>query len=252
MQLQVLGCSGGIGYPNHTTAFLLEHSVLIDAGTGVNLLPLEALLQIDHLFLSHAHFDHIACLPTLLDSVLGRRTAPVCVHACAETISALREHVFNWRIWPDFSLIPDESNALLRFESFEQGETREIAGCRITALPAQHTVPALGFRLDSGRSSVVYSGDTVGGEAFWDAVNAADNLSTLIIETAFPDSEAALGRLARHLCPESLKRELQHLQRPAQVLITHLKPADSDLIMQEIAAQGLTARRLLPGEIIEF
>ena len=34
MKLRVLGCSGGIG-GNRTTSFLLDHDVLIDAGTGL-------------------------------------------------------------------------------------------------------------------------------------------------------------------------------------------------------------------------
>src|SRR5471030_3131548 len=164
MQLKVLGCSGGIGGENRTTAFLLNEHVLIDAGTGVGGLSLEALLAIDHIFLTHAHFDHIACLPMLLDTVMGlRHGSPVTLHARRETIAILRAHVFNWRVWPDFSLIPDESNALLQFSEHEIGEMYEVAGCRITALPAEHTVPAVGFRLDSGQSSVIFSGDSTGG-----------------------------------------------------------------------------------------
>lgn len=253
MQLKVLGCSGGIGGANRTTAFLLDEHVLIDAGTGVSSLPLEALCLIDHVFLTHAHFDHIACLPMLLDSVAGLRNgAPITLHAGHETIAALREHVFNWRIWPDFSLIPDELNALLRFAPQEVGESREVAGCRITALPAEHTVPAVGFRLDSGKASVVFSGDSTGGDAFWAAVNATENLTTLIIETAFPDREAMLAHAARHLCPATLQCELARLSRPAEILITHLKPVDCDLILHEIAALGLPARALRTDEVIEF
>lgn len=252
MQLRILGCSGGIGGGNHTSAFLLDDSVLIDAGTGVSLLAFEELLRIEHVFVSHAHFDHIASLPTLLDTVNGRPGRTITVHASSATIADLREHVFNWRIWPDFSQIPTPENARLRFAPIETGETHEAAGCRITALPAVHAVPAQAFRLDSGHASVIYSGDSTGGDAFWAEVNAAGNLAALIIETAFPDREAALAQIAQHLCPATLQRELARLARPAEILITHLKPADSDLIMQEIAARGLPARRLLAGEVIEF
>ncbi|MDR3411168.1 MAG: 3',5'-cyclic-nucleotide phosphodiesterase [Formivibrio sp.] len=253
MQLKVLGCSGGIGGENRTTAFLLDEHVLIDAGTGVGSLSLESLLAIDHIFLTHAHFDHIACLPMLLDTVAGmRRGAPITLHARRDTITILQEHVFNWRIWPDFSLIPDESNALLHFSPQEVGETHEVAGCRITALPAVHTVPAVGFGLDSGKSTVVFSGDSTGGDAFWAAVNSTQNLATLIIETAFPVREASLAHAARHLCPATLQCELARLTLPAEILITHLKPADSELILHEIEALGLSARALCTGEVIEF
>lgn len=253
MQLKVLGCSGGIGGRNHTTAFLIDQSVLIDAGTGVSTLTFEELVKIDHVFLTHAHFDHIACLPMLLDSVVSaRNNRPITLHASQATIAILQQHIFNWFIWPDFSLIPDESNGPLRFAVQEVGETHEVAGCRITALPAEHTVPAVGFRLDSGNASLIFSGDSIGGKAFWDAVNASENLATLIIETAFPNREELLAHAACHLCPSTLAQQLAHLQRPAQILITHLKPADSALIMHEIEALDLSIRALLPGETLTF
>lgn len=253
MQLKILGCSGGVGGGNLTTAFLLDECVLIDAGSGVGSLSLDALQKIEHVFLTHAHFDHIACLPMLLDTLAGCRNGhSVTVHASAATIACLREHVFNWQIWPDFTLIPDAARAVLRFCPQEVGETHEVAGCRITALPAEHTVPATGFCIDSGAASVVFSGDSIGGDAFWAAVNAIPNLSALIIETAFPDSEARLAHAARHLCPTSLRQQLAQLNRMVDVRITHLKPADSEQIMREIARLGLPARALGNGDIIGF
>ena len=210
MQLKVLGCSGGIGGTNLTSAFLLNDQILIDAGTGVGTLSFEALTQIQHVFLSHAHFDHIACLPMLLDSVIGKPGwKPVHLHASEETLAILREHIFNWRIWPDFNQIPDEAQPILRFCAQAEGVTHSIDSAHITALPAEHTVPAVGFRIDSGQSSLIYSGDSIGGEAFWRAVNQTDNLSKLIIETAFPDRESRLAHSARHLCPHTLLRQLQ-------------------------------------------
>ena len=43
MQLKVLGCSGGIGGSLRTTSCLLDHDILIDAGTGVGDLTLAEL-----------------------------------------------------------------------------------------------------------------------------------------------------------------------------------------------------------------
>ncbi|MGZ8210914.1 MAG: 3',5'-cyclic-nucleotide phosphodiesterase, partial [Burkholderiales bacterium] len=54
MNLRILGCSGGIGGELRTTAMLLDHDVLIDAGTGVGDLSVSALAQIDHVFVTHS------------------------------------------------------------------------------------------------------------------------------------------------------------------------------------------------------
>ena len=61
MKFRVLGCSGGIGGRNaRTTAFLVDDDILIDGGTGVGELEYEELLRINHIFVTHAHLDHIA------------------------------------------------------------------------------------------------------------------------------------------------------------------------------------------------
>ncbi|MFA7318936.1 MAG: 3',5'-cyclic-nucleotide phosphodiesterase, partial [Sulfuricella sp.] len=161
MKLTVLGCSGGIGAGLRTTAMLLDEDILIDAGTGVGDLTLEAMRRIDHVFLTHSHLDHVTSLPFLLDSTGDMRDRPVTVHALPETIAVLREHLFNWKLWPDFTRIPEPDRPFLRFETIHTGQTVELGGRRITALPALHVLPAVGYLLDSGQASLAFSGDTI-------------------------------------------------------------------------------------------
>lgn len=80
MKLTVLGCDGGIGGARHTTCLKLGAHALIDAGTGLGSLSLAEMAAIDHVFLSHAHLDHVALLPLLVDSVGAARTRPLEVH----------------------------------------------------------------------------------------------------------------------------------------------------------------------------
>lgn len=234
MRVKVLGCSGGIGGTLRTTSFLVDEDILVDAGTGVGDLSIEQLVAIDHVFITHSHLDHIACLPFLLDTVMGMRPHPVTVYAIADTLKILREHVFNWKVWPDFNVIPDAAHPFLQYQEIKLGGTVALNGRQITALPANHVVPAVGYRLDSGNASLVFSGDTTRCDAFWQQVNNIDNLRYLIIETAFSDAEMELARISKHLCPAMLKEELDKLSRPAEVYITHLKPGEGEAIMQEI------------------
>lgn len=235
MKLRILGCSGGISGSLRTTSMLLDHDVLIDAGTGVGDLSLAELISIDHVFVTHAHLDHVACIPFLVDTANPMRDRPLTVHASAETLEVLRQHLFNGKLWPDFSRIPDEREPYLRYAAMEVGETVEIGGRRITALPANHIVPAVGYWLDSGESSLVFSGDTTVNDALWEVVNAIGNLRYLIIETAFSNAEAELARLSKHLCPSMLAGELAKLKSRPETYVTHLKPGEVELIMQEIS-----------------
>ncbi len=254
MRLRVLGCSGGIGGNLRTTSFLLDHDVLIDAGTGVNELSLTELTVIDHIFVTHSHLDHIACIPFIVDSVGFMRNRPLTLYAPQETLDIIRQHIFNWKIWPDFSEIPSAQQPIMRYQPIESGETVALGGRRITALPANHTVPAVGYHLDSGHSSLVFSGDTYINDPLWKVVNRIDNLRYLIIETAFSNSEKELAVLSKHLCPSLLAEELVKFKRDAEIYITHLKPGEVELTMSEIEScvNRLQPKMLLNNQEFEF
>lgn len=236
MKVRILGCSGGIGGRHlRTTSLLVDNDILIDAGTGVGDLAIAELAQIEHVFLTHTHLDHIACLPLMIDTVGDMRNRPLVVHATEAVLEILRNHIFNWAVWPDFTEIPNADNPFMRFEPLRVGKAVELDGRRIVPLPANHTVPANAYQLDSGTASLVFSGDTGPCPALWAAVNKIANLKVVIIETAFSNRERRLATVSKHLCPEMLAEELANLQRPAEIYITHLKPGQIELTMQEIA-----------------
>src|SRR3954466_11330639 len=138
MRLRVLGCSGGIGGRHlRTTSFLVDSDILIDAGTGVGDLTLAELSQIDHIFVTHSHLDHLGSIPFLVDTVGGMRSRPLVVHATRATLEILRNHLFNWSIWPDFTEIPTPEAPFLRYEEIEVGLPVTLGGRRITAIPAR-------------------------------------------------------------------------------------------------------------------
>ena len=261
MQIKILGCSGGIGNHLRTTSMLVDDDILIDAGTGVGDLSMEALLKIDHIFLTHSHLDHIAFIPILLDTVMGFRQEPITIHASTETITALREHIFNWKIWPDFNRIPNAKHPFLLYNEIKLGETVTFKGRTFSPLPANHVVAAMGYLVDSGNNSLVFTGDTTCCDALWDEVNKVKKLKYLIIETAFSNGEYELAALSKHLCPSMLISELNKLNLDSvkaaeelEVYITHLKPGEGETIMQEIAESALTfpISALLHGQVFKL
>lgn len=257
MKIRVLGCSGAIAAGSRTTAFLLDHDVLIDAGSGVGDLSLDELVAIDHILLSHSHLDHVLSVALLADSVMRQRALlgrpPIQVHALADTIDALRRHVFNGRIWPDFTRLPEAEAPVLQFVPFVTGERLLLAGRTIEVLSAAHTVPAVGFAIEGPGGWWVYSGDTGPNPALWDRL-AQLRVTGLVIETAFGDEEEEIARLSRHLSPAMLGRELQRLDASVRVHITHIKPGEMEAVMAEIAALGLPHRisALATGQHIDI
>lgn len=256
MQIRVLGCSGSIAAGSRTTSFLLDDDVLVDAGTGVGDLTLDEMVRIDHIFVSHSHLDHVLAIGLLADSVTRRRTAagrpPVRVRALPETLQALRTHVFNGVIWPDFTRLPDTERPVLAFEPVAVGDVITLGKRRVEVLSAAHTVPAVGYAaLGSDGGAWVYTGDTGPNPALWERLATMD-VRALVIETAFGDDEQVLAGISRHLCPSLLRGELDRARVPMDVYITHIKPGEVDAVMSEIAAQGgdHRVRALVPGQLI--
>ena len=250
LRVRVLGCSGAISRGNRTTAFLVGSHLLVDAGTGVGDLTLEEMADIRYVVLTHSHLDHVAALPLMLDAVGSRRTRPLQVFALAETVSALRSHVFNGVIWPDFERLPSPDAPFVRLHTLHTGQRLQLSGLQVEALPAVHTVPAVGYAVTAGSADSphwVFSGDTGHNPAFWQRVNQLP-VGMLVMETAFSEREAGLAAISQHLCPSALATQLA-LMDPGMdctVYITHTKPAESALIMQEV--MQINAQRVASGQ----
>lgn len=235
MKVRVLGCSGAIAQECRTTSFLVGRQILVDAGTGVGDLTLDEMGQVDHVFLTHSHLDHIAALPLMVDAVASQRQSPIAIYALPGTIAALKAHIFNDVIWPDFSRIPSVQAPFVRFVEIQVGQVLELAGSRIEVLPAVHTVPAVGFAVSAGGGHWVFTGDTERNPALWTRINQLD-VAMLVIETAFSNREKELARKSLHLSPSALAKELDCIRKGKSfpIYITHTKPAETELIMAEI------------------
>jgi ribonuclease BN (tRNA processing enzyme) len=258
MQIRVLGCSGSIAQGSRTSSFLLDEDVLIDAGTGVGELTLDELACIDHILLTHSHLDHVLSVGLLADSVLRRRAGrpPIRIHALPATIDALRQHIFNGVIWPDFTRLPSAEAPVLAYAPIALGQVIPFGARRIEVLPAHHTVPAVGFAVlgHAGRGAWVYTGDTGPNPALWERLKSLP-VAALVIETAFRDDERQLARISRHLCPTALANELAQLgprPEPLHLYITHIKPGETDAVMQELSSLGLPhpVQALVAGQVI--
>lgn len=235
MKVRVLGCSGAIARDCRTTSFLIDHDVLIDAGTGVGDLTLDEMQRINHVFLTHSHLDHVAALPLMVDAIASQRTTPIHVHALQGTIDALKAHIFNNTIWPDFSKIPTPEAPFITFHPLVLGQTLNMEGKYIEVLPAVHTVPAVGYAVTAGKGYWVFTGDTEINPALWQRINQLD-VVMLVIETAFSNREHALAKRSLHLSPQVLANELNHIDKDKNypIYITHTKPFETELIMAEI------------------
>jgi len=223
MQVRVLG-SAGAEFPGfHPPAFLIDGSLLLDAGTIGAVLSEEEQWGVRTICVSHCHLDHVRGIPLLADNIIIKGMAhSVHVVGTKDILSAIRQHLMNNIIWPDFSIIPSTNNPVISYREIEQGIPFLTDGFTITAIPVSHSVPAVGYLVRKGDAALLYTGDTGPTEEIW---RQAPNLSALIVEVSFPNQMHDMALLTGHLTPMLLGRELQKLSAlPPLILVTHPKP----------------------------
>lgn len=253
MRIRILGCSGGIGAGSRTSAMLVDDDVLLDAGTGIGDLAIDDLHSIRHVFLTHAHLDHIAGLPMLVDSNFDENfETPVTVYAREETLQALRAHLFNDVIWPDFSRLPSPDNAMLQFVVCNPGDRITIGHREFHAVDVQHSVPSLGYTVQNSGGAFAISGDTKTNETLWPVLNACDDLKVLVIEVSFPDEQEMLATTAGHYCPSTMCEDLKRLDHEPEIWLTGMKPGEEERILAQViaAAPDKNIRMLSRGTVI--
>jgi ribonuclease BN (tRNA processing enzyme) len=246
MKLRVLGCSGGELPRHRTTCFLVDGRLALDAGALTASLSLEELLRVDDIVLTHSHFDHVKDVPLLADLLVGRRRTPVRVHASTECARTLRESVFNDRLWPDFTRIPDRAQPVLEIREFAPDRPFRAGKYAFRPVPVCHPVESVGFVVSDGKAGFAISGDTGPTVQFWKRVNAAKKLGALLVELSFPNDLQGLADVSGHLTPNTLATELAKVDRNGvPVLLYHLKPAYAAKLKREVAALGLPGLRIL-------
>ena len=244
----MLGCHGGQLRGHRTTSFLLDGTLALDAGTLCQTLSLEEVLKIDHIVLTHAHFDHIKDVPLLADLLTGRRDEPVVVHGSPECIRTLQEHVFNDKLWPDFTTIPSAQNPVMRLEPFELGKTLRIGDYTLHPIPVDHPVESVGYLVEKGKSIIALSGDTGPTDALWTALRKVQGLGAVLLETSFPNALQRLAEQSGHLTPQTMSDELTGKfakRNGVPVLLYHLKPAYTRQLYREVEATGVKGVRIL-------
>lgn len=254
MRIRILGCSGGIGEDLHTTSLLVDEDILIDAGTGVGNLTLAEMAGVRHIFITHSHLDHIAGIPLMVDSIFGQIHEPIVIHASAETITALRKHIFNWVIWPDFTQLPTAEHGVIRYEPMSPYEVVTLVARQIRMIPVNHVVPGVGYAIESAGRVAAFTGDTTTNDSFWAALNDYASVEVLIAECAFANQEQDLCRKAYHYCPDLLAADLGKLRHRPRTFLTHLKPGAEAQIEHECREllQGLDLRRLFGDDLIQL
>ncbi len=226
MKLKVLGCYGTELADYHTTGFLIDNSLLLDAGTVTTSIDIDGLIKIKNILISHVHFDHIKGIPFLTDVVFGRIKEPINIIGIKDVIESLKKYMLNNIIWPDFTAIPQGSSGspVIRLREINEDVFEQVGDFEVKAVRVNHTVPTTGFIIRKKNVSILYSSDTNATEKIWEEAKKTDSLKAAIIEASFPTSSQKLADISGHFTPADVKKELAKIDSlDIPVYIYHLK-----------------------------
>lgn len=239
MRIKVLGCYGTEFLIYKSCGFLVNESVMLDAGCIVSELGLEQQGKIRDVFVTHAHLDHIKDIFFLANNLL-EEGGTIRVRSSEQVVQSLKRHFINGVISPDFTSIPIDGGSILSLEAIDHGVFYPIAdGIEVRAETVDHSVAAVGYILKCKNGHVVYTGDTGPTDGLWRICNDLGDIRALFIECSFPNAQQRLASLTGHLTPKTLASELRKLKGgDCPVYIFHMKPQYLDAIEQEIRALG--------------
>ena len=247
LAIRVLGPFGGSAPGYRMTTFLVDGETALDAGALTEALPIAAQKRIRRVVLTHAHLDHVASLPFLIENLYGRDT-PLEIVAPAPVLAALRRDLFNDSVWPDFSRLPSRRSPTVVYRAIKPGRPFAAGAVRFTPLPVDHIVPAYGYLVQNAGASVLFSGDTMPTTGLWRHAAGASRLKAIFLEVSFSDSQAEVARASCHLTPRLVAAELAKAPPRVPVYLYHMKPPSLSRIRREIAALDEPRLHLLESE----
>ncbi len=247
MDIKILGCSGNYVGRHRTTCFQVDESLLIDAGTITDVIRRKDLPNIKRIILTHSHMDHLKGLFSFLDELLMMGGHSVELVSAAPVIEIISDNLFNNLIWPDFTVIPTEANAVVKLRNIPVGKPSLIDGVTVRPVPMNHTVYTVGYVIKRpGGEGFMFTADTGPTEEFWEIACQEKNVGSIIADVSFPDRLADLARVSGHMTPSILMETIDRYGLEDRIFyVSHIKPIFAREIVRAFEASGRPNIRIL-------
>jgi ribonuclease BN (tRNA processing enzyme) len=235
MLVRIIGGHGGVSPGFKATSYLIDGKILIDAGSVASGIQIEEQVQIDHILISHSHLDHISDLAFMSDNCFGLKGKPFEIYANRPVKEAIKAHLLNDVIWPDFTMLPSKENPTLYFHDIKPGEVLHLGEYTIFPVPVNHSLGALGFIVERKNTAVVFTQDTGPTEKIWELAKTYKNLKAIFTEVSFPNALLKVATDSMHHTPATMREEIKKMPKDIPIFLGHLKPNFQHQLFLEIA-----------------
>ncbi len=234
MKIKVLGSHGSVNPGYHTSSYLVNDQLCIDAGSLCSSLSNEEQMNLKHVFITHPHLDHIKDLAFITENTFSPARETLTVYSIPSVLKDIKEHLFNDIIWPDFTKIDVDKSGRKILAYQEVDSEVEVAGLRVKPVDVNHPGNATGYTVSDGDSTVLFTGDTGPTDQIWSDANKISNLKAVFTEITFPDRMKWLAEVSGHMTPSLLMDDLKKLDEVnTPVYISHFKPLFLEELIDE-------------------
>ena len=199
-----------------------------------------------NVFMSHVHWDHIMGFP-----FFGPAYAPatrIRIHGCHEVLEqAFRQQ----QAAPCFPVDFGELRAAIEFVPLAPGETREIAGTRVTPMLQRHSGDSYAYRFEQAGRRVVYSTDSehklenrAEAAAFVDFFRDAD---VVIFDAMYSLAEAISVKADWGHSSNIVGVELCQMAGAKHLVLFHHEPAHGDATIETVLQETRRLEELTRG-----
>jgi ribonuclease BN (tRNA processing enzyme) len=204
MDIKVLGAHNCETRTTSCVSLLIDKNLAIEAGGLTSHLTLDEQAGIEAVIISHKHMDHIRDIPSMALNSFRRRTS-FDLYATDNVGQAIKKHLLNNDIYPEFQKIP-QNKPTVCFMKVEPLTLQWIDGHAVMAVPVKHVDEAIGYQItDKKNKTVFYTGDTGPGlEEVWRHTTP----QLLIVEVTMHNAMEKFARETGHLTPQLLEVEL--------------------------------------------
>lgn len=249
MKIHVLGGHGGLAKGFAATSFLIDNTLLVDAGGVASTLSVDDQAKIDNILITHCHLDHIKDLAFLCDNCFGMKPDPFHVFTHETVKGIIKAHLLNDIVWPDFTLLPSSENPTIKLHEVMEKKPFLVGDYSVTGVKVNHAHDAMGYFIEKAGKTILFTGDTGPTEEIWKMAHQIKNLAAIFTEVSFPNRLQNVANLSDHHTADSLKAELKKMP-DVPVILTHLKPNYQEEIMQEISLIGKEVQVLINDGVI--
>lgn len=241
MKVKLLGINGPFPSAGGAcSSYLIESEntrILVDAGSGSlsNLMKFMDPAELDAIFLSHLHWDHITDIPVLnyylYISGLQGQNVPAIPLYLPETPKGVFDILSTFKTF-DINILNEESCI-------------NIGNLIVTARQMTHPVESYALKFSGEGKSLVYSGDTTFNQKLPVFAKSCD---LLIADSAF--LESGLKKTSPHMCAAQCALTASEAGA-GRLLLTHLNPGinANDYVFEAAAIFSETSAAELLKEI---